>query len=87
MRITTSKKFDKKIKKQPTKIHQEFKKRIEIFIEDINNPILNVHKLSGGNLKGLWSFNISGDVRVIFDRSQKDIIILIDIGSHSDLYS
>lgn len=87
MNIVTTKKFDKKIKKQTKKIQIEFKKRIKIFMIDINNSVLNTHKLSGGNLKGLWSFNLSGDVRVVFDKNQKNIIILVDIGSHSDLYS
>lgn len=87
MRITTTKKFDKKVKKQKKKIQSEFKKRIKLFILNQNNPTLNTHKLSGGNLKGLWSFNLSGDIRVIFDKSQKGVIILVDIGSHSELYS
>ena len=60
---------------------------MEIFLENPDHPVLNTHKLSGGNLKGLWSFNLSGDIRVVFDKSQKDVIILIDIGSHSELYS
>lgn len=87
MNITTTKKFDKKIKKQTKKIQTEFKKRIRVFIDNTNDPILNTHKLSGGKLKGLWSFNLSGDTRVVFDTSHKDVIILVDIGSHSDLYS
>lgn len=86
MFITTTKKFDKKIKKQPIKVQNQFKKRIQIFMEDINNPILNIHKLSG-DLTDLWSFNVSGDIRVVFDKSQKGIVILVDIGSHSELYS
>lgn len=87
MKIVTTNKFNKKVKKQSTKIQKELKKRIYIFMEDFNHPTLNTHKLSGGNLKGLWSFNLSGDIRVIFDRNQKGVIILIDIGSHSELYS
>lgn len=86
MKIVTDKKFDKNFKKQSSKIKKEFEKRMRLFLEDINNPILNIHKLSG-KLKDLWSFNVSGDIRVVFDKSQKDVIILVDIGSHSDLYS
>ena len=86
MKIVTSNRFDKRVQKQPTRVQKELKKRLYIFIEDINNPILKVHKLSG-KLKDMWSFNISGDIRVIFDKSQKDLIILVDIGSHSELYS
>lgn len=86
MLITTSKKFDKRIKKQPKRIQEEFKKRIELFIHDIYHPTLNIHKLSG-KLSGLWSFNLSGDMRVVFDKSMNDVILLVDVGSHSELYS
>lgn len=86
MVITTTKKFDKRYKKQSTKIKKAFQNRIDIFINNTNDPRLNVHRLSG-SLKDLWSFNISGDVRVIFDRSYGDVVILVDIGNHSELYS
>jgi len=86
MKIVTNKKFDKGVKKQPIKIQKELKKRLYLFFEDMNHPILKTHKLSG-KLKDLWSFNVTGDVRVVFDKSQKNVIILVDIGSHSELYS
>ena len=86
MQITTTKKFDKQFKKQSSKIQKEFVTRIYLFLEDIHNPILNTHKLSG-KLKELWSFNVSGDIRVIFDKSFTDMIVLEAIGSHSELYS
>jgi addiction module RelE/StbE family toxin len=86
MQVTTTKKFDKQFKKQSPKIQKEFANRIALFLSDIHNPKLNTHKLSG-QLKNLWSFNVSGDIRVIFDCSFKDIIVLESIGSHSALYS
>lgn len=86
MKVIVDKNFEKSFKKQSLKIKEEFERRMKLFIEDIYSPTLNTHKLSG-KLKDLRSFNISGDVRVVFDKSQKDIIILIDIGSHSELYS
>ena len=64
----------------------EFATRIYLFLEDIHNPILNTHKLSG-KLNELWSFNVSGDIRVIFDKSFTDMIVLEAIGSFSELYS
>lgn len=85
MRITTTKKFDKQFRKQPQKIQKEFSNRIELFLIDLYNPILNTHKLSG-KLKDLWSFNVSGDIRVVFDRSFGDVVVLEAIGSHSELY-
>lgn len=85
MRITTTKKFDKQFRKQSQKTQKEFANRIELFLVDINNPTLNTHKLSG-KLKDLWSFNVSGDIRVVFDKSF-DIVVLEAIGSHRELYS
>ncbi len=86
MQIVTTKKFDKQFKKQSIKVKKEFANRIKIFLQDIHHPILKTHKLSG-RLNGLWSFNLSGDLRVIFDLSQTDVVILVAIGSHSELYS
>ena len=86
MKVTTTKKFDKQFKKQSPKVQKEFANRISLFLDDIHNPILNTHKLSG-KLKELWSFNVSGDIRVIFDKSFPDMVVLEAIGSHSELYS
>jgi addiction module RelE/StbE family toxin len=86
MRITTTKKFDKKLTKQPPKIKQAFKQRVVLFKENIDNPILRVHKLSGV-LKDSWSFNVTGDIRVVFDWVDTDMVTLVNIGSHSELYS
>ena len=86
MKIVTTKKFDKQFKKQSVKIQKEFEKRITLFLSDLNDPLLSTHKLSG-KLKDQWSFNVSGDVRVVFDKSHDSIVILVAIGSHSDLYS
>ncbi|MCF7835811.1 MAG: type II toxin-antitoxin system mRNA interferase toxin, RelE/StbE family [Candidatus Marinimicrobia bacterium] len=86
MKIVTTKKFDKQFKKQSPKIKKEFEKRIDVFIKDAHNPILNTHKLSG-KLNNLWSFSITGNIRVIFDNSYKGIVIFVAIGSHSELYS
>lgn len=86
MRITTTKKFDKQFRKQPVRVKKEFEKRVEIFLADVNDPQLHVHKLKGVYDK-LWSLNVKGDVRVIFDKRQEPLIIFIEIGSHSELYS
>jgi len=85
MHIETTKKFDKQFKKLPAKVQDEFAERIELFLTKRNSPLLNTRKLSG-NLKGLWSFNVTADIRVVFDDSYKDVIILVAIGSHSELY-
>jgi addiction module RelE/StbE family toxin len=85
MNVETTRKFDKQFKKLPTKIQREFAKRISLFLIDCSHTLLHTHKLSG-NLKGLWSFNVTGDIRVIFDDSYEGVVILVAIGSHSELY-
>jgi addiction module RelE/StbE family toxin len=85
MKITSTKKFDKKIRKQSSKVKKEFIKRIFLFEQDSHTPLLNTHKLTG-EYKGLWSFNLSGDIRVIFDSSEEGVVILLDIGTRSELY-
>jgi addiction module RelE/StbE family toxin len=85
MQITTTKRFDKQFRKLPKKTQEEFAKRIALFLVDTYHPILNTHKLSG-KLQDLWSFNVSGDIRVLFDTSFADTVILEAIGSHSELY-
>ena len=86
MRITRSKKFVKQYKKLPVKIQQQFSNRLRLYVEDQSNQLLNIHSLHDKN-KGLWSFNVSSDTRVIFDTSEESTIILVAIGSHSELYN
>ncbi|OHA89575.1 MAG: hypothetical protein A3C70_02350 [Candidatus Zambryskibacteria bacterium RIFCSPHIGHO2_02_FULL_43_14] len=86
MIVTTTRKFDKKFRKQSIQIKTAFKNRVEIFLKNSDDPILKIHRLSG-KLRDLWSFNVTGDVRVVFDRSRREIAIFVDIGTHSELYS
>ena len=85
MRIAKAKKFKKQYKKLPSKIQRQFADRLILFLYDKNHPLLNVHSLKG-EYTGLWSFNVTADIRVAFDGSQKEVLILIAIGPHSELY-
>ena len=85
MRIAKAKQFEKQYKKLPSKVQEQFAERLTLFLSDKNHSLLHVHSLKG-NYSGLWSFNVTADVRVIFDVAYDDIIILIAIGSHSELY-
>jgi mRNA-degrading endonuclease YafQ of YafQ-DinJ toxin-antitoxin module len=78
--------FKKQYKKLPVKIREQFKVRLVLFEEDQNNPQLHIHKLQGLQ-SGLWSMNITGDIRAVFDRNHNGIIMFEAIGSHSELYS
>ena len=85
MRIAKAKQFDKQYQKLPLKIQKQFADRLKLYLEDKNHSLLHVHNLKG-KYTGLWSFNVTADIRVIFDESYEEVLILVAIGSHSELY-
>ncbi len=66
---------------------KEFWIRLELFINDPFDSKLKTHKLSG-KLKGLWSFSIDYDLRVVFfftnDKPKK--AVFVDLGNHDEVY-
>ncbi|MBN8838018.1 MAG: type II toxin-antitoxin system YafQ family toxin [Sphingobacteriia bacterium] len=66
---------------------KEFWKRLELFIANPFEPQLKTHKLSG-KLKGLSSFSIEYDLRVVFyfTKDKPTKAVLIDIGTHDEVY-
>lgn len=84
MNIFTSKKFEKMFRRCHQEVKDKFIERLKIFKKNKYNPILNNHPLAG-KLKGLRSFNVSGDYRVIFEEKAEDVVF-IAIGNHSQLY-
>jgi len=55
-----------------------------LFEKDQMNPVLNNHSLKGKYL-GRRSINITGDLRVIYQKND-DNVIFVTIDSHSNLY-
>lgn len=84
--IIFHKHFEKRYSKLSQKVKESFKKRRDIFIDDPENLILGIHMLHG-EYGDYLSFNITGDIRVIYKEIKKDTFVFIDIGSHSELYS
>ena len=78
--------YRKWIHKHPD-LKDQFAKKIILFAEDPFHPSLKTHTLSGV-LKGLWSFRISYEQRLVFDFTDESRtkVILIDIGSHEEVY-
>ena len=76
--------FKKLTRRQPS-LDGAFWARLEIFIEDPFDPRLRTHKLTG-DLKGLWSFSLRHDQRVVFFFAEKDSAVLLDIGDHDAVY-
>ncbi len=85
MEIIFHKNFKKKFKKLSPKIQQHFYERLELFLQNKFAKSLNNHAV-GQVFPDCRSINITGDYRAIF-YDQKDVIIFMIIGTHSDLYS
>lgn len=77
--------FKKQLKKLPKKIQEQFSVRLEVFIDNPFDPVLNNHRLSG-KLKHLRSINVTGDVRAIYEQISGDKALFFMIGDHSELY-
>lgn len=81
--------FRKLIKKNPN-LQNKIIGVLNILAEDPFTPSLKSHKLTG-NLTNLWSCSVNYDCRIIFRFSQDEdsdnlLIILVDIGSHDEVY-
>ena len=62
-----------------------FPDKMNIFVDDPFDARLKTHKLSG-KLEGLWSFAVGFDCRVIFEFVGEHGVLLIDIGTHDEVY-
>lgn len=84
MQIEYHKHFKKAFRRQSKKIQDKFFDRMDVFVEDQFHYSLNNHALIG-KFKGVRSFDITGDIRVHYEQIG-DRIILLNIGTHSQLY-
>ena len=63
---------------------------LAILVENPFEPRLKTHKLRG-QLEGLWACWVEYDCRIIFvfepdPAGSEELIILVDIGSHDEVY-
>lgn len=84
MSFVYRKKFKKQLAKCSKTIQNQFFNKLELLVEDEFNPLLSNHELSG-ELRGIRSFNVTGDIRVHFIKID-NTYVLLRIGSHSDFY-
>ena len=84
MRVFYKDKFEKKFGKLNFKIQNQFYGRLDIFIEDKFNFLLNNHSVEK-RFPDCRSINITGDYRAIF-KDKNDIVTFVNIGTHSELY-
>jgi len=62
-----------------------FWERLELFMQNPYLPQLQTRKLSG-KLKGLMAFSVGYSLRVVFYFVAPDKVVLIDIGTHDEVY-
>ena len=79
----------KRIYQKKVRNNSELKKRfwttMRLFLKNPLDRRLRTHKLTG-KLEGLWAFSVAYDCRVIFKFLSKDEALLVDIGSHDEVY-
>ena len=89
IRIEVSDSYSKKaIKffKKHKDIYPQYKKSLELLENNPMHPSLRVHKLQG-RMNQFSSLSINMKYRIVIDFIiVDDVIILIDIGSHDDVY-
>jgi len=78
------KKLSKYIKKHP-ELHDIIYQKLLIFVNNPYSPELKNHKLSG-KLKELNAIKIDYDCRLIFKFLNDNEVLLVDIGSHDEVY-
>ena len=66
-------------------LKKKFWDAIDVFCQNPFDTKLKTHKLTG-KLKDLWAFSVSHDCRVIFKFTDSETALLIDIGSHEEVY-
>ncbi len=77
--------YQKKYKNLPIALKEKVKEREALFIKEPFHPILNNHALSG-SYAGFRSINTTGDWRLIYIVVGNEVVLFVDIDTHSNLY-
>ena len=85
IKIEYTKKFRKQYSKLNPKIREQFKKRQRLWLHDPYNPLLHLHMLTD-EYAGLYSINVTGDIRALYEKIDDTYVIFGFIGTHSQLY-
>ncbi len=85
VKIKYTKKFRKQYSKLDPKIREQFKKRQRLWLSDPYNYLLHLHMLTG-EYSGLYSINITGDIRALYEKIDDKYVVFGFIGTHSQLY-
>jgi mRNA interferase YafQ len=93
MILTTDERFKRSFKRLVRKnpqLQDKILAVLELLGNDPFTPSLKSHKLTG-QLQGLWACSVAYDCRIIFafkkdSVTEEDLIVLVDIGSHDEVY-
>ncbi len=88
MSFKKHKRFEKAFRKLSEKLQSKISEVLKVFVENKFDTRLNNHALKWDFL-WLRSINLTGDYRIIFRETQEwliEIIELIDVNTHSELY-
>lgn len=80
----------KRLIKQKPELKKRIEERLTILANEPFNPLLQTHKLKG-KLSGAWACSVEYDCRIVFnfvknENSGEEEILLIDIGTHDEVY-
>ena len=81
--------FRRTVKRHP-ELRRDIEETLRLLAEDPFATELATHKLKG-KLAGSWACSVGYDLRIVFDfvkssRGQEDEILLIEIGTHDEVY-
>ena len=81
--------FKTSIKRRPD-LKPKIESKLRLLANDPYDPILRTHKLKG-KLSGAWACSVEYDCRIVFSlrenqETKVEEIILIDIGTHDEVY-
>ena len=88
MNIYLSKNFlisYKNVTKRNKTLKYEIKNKLNLYRKNPKHPSLRLHKLKGRFVES-WSITIESNIRIIFTYVN-DGILLVDIGTHDEVYS
>ena len=80
----------KRLTRKNPQLQEKVLEVLELLGNDPFTPSLKSHQLTG-QMEGLWSCSVNYDCRIIFAfkedvETSEDLILLIDIGSHDEVY-
>ncbi|MDZ7586540.1 MAG: type II toxin-antitoxin system mRNA interferase toxin, RelE/StbE family [Patescibacteria group bacterium] len=87
-KILFSRKFLKHFEKRiilDQRLSKKFNLRIKQFSINEKSHFLKDHQLKGSK-KHLRSFSITGDIRILYQNLGKNNYLLVDIGTHNQVY-